>query len=208
MKHAILMADVIGSSKRKSQKLITQFQNLVALTNDDFKKNLHSPLTITLGDEFQGIAITVTSAIKIIIYIEEKIIELGYDFKLRYILNYGDIETPINKKIAYNMLGKGLTEAREKITLLKNTENRFCIDIKSKLFNDRLNNAFIVYQTFVDDWKIIDFKMIILFIQNQHYKEVANAIGINESSAWRREKSLKIKQYFATKNLIFSLTKK
>lgn len=35
-----------------------------------------------------------------------------YHFKLHYVGHYGEIQTPINREIAYEMMGPGLTQAR------------------------------------------------------------------------------------------------
>ena len=61
-------------------------------------------MTITLGDEFQGVIDSTENAIKVIFEIEEEIINNNQDLKLRYVINKGKIDTPINKNIAYEML--------------------------------------------------------------------------------------------------------
>ena len=71
MKHFILMADVIGSSNMPSQALITEFKKLVKACNSVFAASLESPLTITLGDEFQCVVKDLNSAVKILFYLEE-----------------------------------------------------------------------------------------------------------------------------------------
>lgn len=205
MKHFILMADIKDSRKKNSITLIKKFKTLISELNIKNKKHLLSPLTITLGDEFQGVTDSLSHGIKLIIDIEELLIKAGYNFKLRYVLNYGSIDTHINNKIAYEMLGPGLTEAREKLNELKKSDARFLIKtgIKKK---DMLNNAFIIYQNFIDDWKEKDYKIVNAFIEHKDYKEVSEIINFNISSAWRREKSLKIKEYFAIKDLVLSLS--
>lgn len=65
------------------------------------------------------------AGIKIILFIEEYILQNNIGFKLRYVLLSGKIETPVNHKIAYGMIGEGLTKARETINYLKKAGTGF-----------------------------------------------------------------------------------
>ncbi len=204
--YPILMADMMNSRKRNSNQLISEFKHLIAAINKKWKKQILSPLTITLGDEFQGLIDTPENAIKIIFDLEEEIIKNTYDIKLRYVLNEGEIETAINNKIAYGMLGKGLTEARAKLHRLKNTKHRFQFSMNgATLKQDIINDLFIIYENYVDNWKHIEYHIVKEFIMNKSYQEVAEVLDINVSSAWRRLKSLNIEEYFISKNSILKL---
>jgi hypothetical protein len=119
MEFPILMADIINSRRKNSSLLMQQFKDIVSSVNKVKSENLISPLTITLGDEFQGLTNTIENGIKTIFDIEEIILDKQYDFKLRYVLLYGQIDTEINTSIAYEMLGEGLTNARRDINSLK-----------------------------------------------------------------------------------------
>jgi hypothetical protein len=165
---------------------------------------LISPLTITLGDEFQGLTNTMENGIKTIFDVEEIIIDKQYDFKLRYVLAYGKIDTAINNKIAYEMLGEGLTKARKDLNSLKNKDPRFLIRLskyeeKKEQF---LNKAFLIYQNFVDSWKEKDLEIVKEFLLHEDYKIVAQNVNINQSNAWRRKKSLNIQEYKNIKEII------
>jgi hypothetical protein len=66
-----------------------------------------------------------------------------------------------------------------------------------------LDDAFLVFQGFIDDWKINkDYPIIGMFLQHRGYKEVAEAANKDRSLMWKRERSLKLDQYFATKEII------
>ena len=121
----ILMGDIIASRKYKGLQLTQIFESLVSSCNSDLASGILSPYTITLGDEFQGVAKSLKSGIQSIFYFEETILRLGIDFKLRYVLHYGSIETQINREIAYGMRGPGLTKAREILELNRRNRPRF-----------------------------------------------------------------------------------
>ena len=204
MDFPILMADVINSGGKNPALLMTQLKDVVTTINKEKGANLISPLTITLGDEFQGLSNSMENGIKTIFDIEEKIVHKQYNLKLRYVLYFGQIETEINNKIAYEMLGEGLTNARKELNSLKNKEVRFKIRLTKNELNKEtyLNKAFSIYQNFVDSWKEKDLKIVKEFLLHEDYKTVAKNVNIDPSNAWRRKKSLNIHEYNHIKNII------
>ena len=203
----ILMADIIDSSNKNSAKLMYQFKDVVLFCNQKRIKNLISPLTITLGDEFQGLIDTIENGIETIFDIEEMILEKRYNLKLRYVLLFGEISTEINNEIAYEMLGEGLTTARKYLTLLKKKDSRFYISLnKERRREEYLNKAFSIYQNYVDSWKEKDIEIVKEFLTHEDYKEVAKNVNIDPSNAWRRKKSLNINEYKDIKKIILLIS--
>ena len=201
--HFILMADIIGSRKTDQKKLIADFKEIVRQTNLNAGAGLLSPVTITLGDEFQGVVASLAAALGIILDLEESIIASGKGFKLRYILMEGEIDTPINPRIAYEMLGSGLTAAREGLARLKKTKNRFHIALQDPERGNALDKAFVVLQRIIDGWKLKkDYYIVAKFLQHIDYKQVASELKKERSLMWKRKKSLEIEEYFALKEII------
>lgn len=201
------MGDVVDSRKKNQNLLMENFKSLINEIDTKYRENILSPLTITLGDEFQGIIKDLASAINIILAIEESIIANKFDFKLRYILNEGDIETPINNKIAYEMLGSGLTDARYKLTELKTEKERFIISIENKIQERILMNSFKIYESIIEKWNLErDYDIASNFIKYTDYKIVSEILKKNRSLLWKREKSLNIDAYNSVKDIIKTIT--
>lgn len=209
MKHFILMADIINSGKKEQKPLMEDFKNLIEEINKIYKTDISSPLTITLGDEFQGIIKNLAASIQIILTLEENRIHKKLNFKLRYVLNQGEIETPVNEKIAYEMLGSGLTEARLKLNDSKYKKFRFNISIDNFLQQSVLNDAFIIFEKITDKWSFKnDYDLASNFIQFKDYKIVSEKMNKTRSLIWKREKTLQIESYNATKNIMHTITSK
>jgi len=206
MKHHILMADIIKSSKHKSNLLMQEFRETSNKINHKFKKNFHSPITITLGDEFQCIVTSLRSGIEVIVAFEENILMQKEKFKLRYVFNYGDIDTPVNPNKAYEMLGKGLSDARELLDKLKKGNKRFFVNEDDKNLSKKINLSFFIYQSLIDDWKEKDYKIVTAFLKHRDYKLVAKEMEKDVSLMWKREKSLNIEEYLAVKELLLLLS--
>lgn len=207
----IIMADIVKSRKQPSKELLSNFKEITKSVNDKNKKKLISPLTITLGDEFQGISNSLENAIEVLISTEEQIIKNELQFKLRWVINYGSIDTPINRKTAHEMIGKGLTSTRDLLEASKGyNSTRFNLyihnqqDIKEI---KKINQLMILLESIMDDWKIKDFPLITAFIENPDYKLVANILNKDKSLMWRRFNNLKINQYLLLKKMIFTETK-
>lgn len=199
----ILMADVIDSRKAQQDILMAHFKKVIALTNRKSKHKIISPITITLGDEFQGVMKDLSSALDVMFEIEEQIIDTKPSFKLRYVLLEGKIETPINSDTAYEMLGSGLTDARSCLSNLKNSNDRFHVNLRNEKKSSALNDAFIGYQGIIDDWKVDkDYEIVKQFLQLKDYKLVADKLNKDRSLMWRRERTAKIKEYTSLKNVI------
>ncbi|MEN9336229.1 MAG: hypothetical protein RLZZ500_1216 [Bacteroidota bacterium] len=197
------MADIISSREKNQNQLMIDFKELAVEINNLYKDVILSPLTITLGDEFQCVLKDLSSAINIILTIEEVIIHRKLNFKLRYVLNQGEIETPLNKKIAYEMLGSGLTEARLKLNEAKNDKSRFKIVIDHKLKNSILIDAFKIFQTITEKWVVSkDYEVVSNFLKFKDYKIVSETMNKTRSQLWKREKTLNIESYFSIKNII------
>lgn len=201
------MADIINSSSYNGKVLQTEFKKSTEFINKKLKNKLLSPLTITLGDEFQGITKNLRSCLELIFEFEEYIIKNSYSFKLRYVVKFGSIETPINHEVAYGMMGDGLSSARKMLEIQKKSDIRFEFEVGNTKRNIALNNAFYVLQSIQSKWQIEDYKHVTLFLEYIDYKIIADKTGISRSQIWKKEKSLNISSYFAIKNVIFYLSR-
>lgn len=203
--YIILMGDIIKSSEQDQALLMNDFQEVIQSINVKYCDKLLSPLTITLGDEFQGIIKNSVSAITLIIDLEELILKSNKSLKIRYVCHEGAIETPINSAIAYGMLGSGLTYARKEIEQLKKEKKRFKISLKDNHLSQIYNHAFTIFDSILLHWKADDIPIVILFIEGLDYKAVANKLNKNRSLLWKREKNLRLEEYFSIKSILKTL---
>ena len=123
---------------------------------------------------------------------------------MKYVLYLDTIDTIQSKHSAYERLGFGLIDARDRLQLIKKTDSRFLIATSNEKNSLYLNNLFMIYEDYVDSWKKNDFEFVKAFLNHMNYKEVAELFNINISSGWRRERSLKMKQYYTIKEMILS----
>lgn len=201
----ILMGDVIGSRKYNAQQLRDEFMEVVSSCNEKLKHDIISPYTITLGDEFQGVASSLHGLVKAIFYMEETIIRKSFTFKIRYVAVHGAIDTSINQLVAYTMMGDGLTKAREILTDKGRGVPRFRFDLPTVYTMQQLNRLFIVLDGITGRWGKGDGLLILDMLSNPHNKEVGIKHDKNRTQIWKRRKHLLIKEYGALKETIVAL---
>lgn len=207
MKTFIFMADVLDSRKHAPAQLAQQLRLLVEQAQIQFSHAIRSPLTITLGDEFQGVINTLPDALHLMVWFEEKRIQQALPFKLRMLVHQGEIETTINSNIAYGMLGQGLTDAREHLQSMKKSNHRFWVSglIDKPEKEGVLNHTLSIYQNLVESWTPTEAQFAASFMKNDDYKWVALQSGKSPSTTWRRRKNLNMDSYFSSKYLLNTL---
>lgn len=204
MQHIILMADIVQSHLYDQSDLMQVFRQAVQHVNRQFEAHLLSPLTITLGDEFQGVVRDVSAAVAIIWNLETATFLQKKPFELRYVLHEGPIDTPINRHIAYEMLGLGLTEARAFLNEMKGNSQRFRVNLQQTQASALLNEAFVIYLAIKRGWNPEkDRELLQVFFQNPDYKAAAVGLGKSRSLMWKRAKSLQIDAYHAVKSITY-----
>jgi len=195
MDMVVVMADIIGSSKKKATALMKCFRETVEKVNRINKDSILSPLTITLGDEFQGIAKTPEAAMQVVFSVEKLARQSKVPFKLRVVVHEGRIDTKINRQKAYEMLGPGLSEARERLTSMKTSRGRFQISLKDEALSTKLSLGMSVYQGIVDQWTPAQLKVVNAFEVKSDYRDVAKLVKRDPTVIWKRKRSLMIEEY-------------
>ena len=170
----ILMGDVEGSSSLDSGFVQNSLAAMVKLVNQKKKTSILSPLTITLGDEFQGISSGTTSGINLLLQLEHYRFRHQIPNRHHYVLLESEIDTEINTKTAYGMLGSGLTEARELLSPKKRDRNHFEIHLKDKYLSRHLDRLLSVLDGISASWKVADFSLILDMLNESNNQTVAD----------------------------------
>ena len=113
--HAAVMGDLVSSGSAESAaRLHAAFNAAVDEVNAARRGQLVSPLTITLGDEFQGLCACLSDGLAIVRALRLRL--LDQDVECRFALGVVRIETPVNAERAWNMMGEGLSATRGRLS--------------------------------------------------------------------------------------------
>lgn len=193
---AIVMGDIVGSSKAESTKeLHRKFNRGVVKLNKKFSNAIVSPLTITLGDEFQGLADSLTSAFSIIH--EARLYFLNQKIRTRFVLGRGAIETPVNTERAWNMMGPGLSEARRRLNDKKEpSAYRFSFPEKPVL-QDNLNTFGYTLTEVEGGWTETqrEYVSYVLANSDRTYAEIARKLKVSERNVYKVLRAAKTDLY-------------
>jgi hypothetical protein len=111
---AVLMGDIVGSERSPAIRAVYRaFNKAVDSANKKHAAQIASPLTITLGDEFQGLLRSLAHAWDIAVTLRIQL--LVAHVPCRFVIGAAELETPLNTKQAWNMMGGGLSAARDKL---------------------------------------------------------------------------------------------
>ncbi|MDT3721428.1 SatD family protein [Pseudomonas oryzihabitans] len=111
---AVLMGDLVHSEGAADVATLHRaFNESVAQHNRHYAADLASPLTITLGDEFQGLLTSLDAAARLLRAMRLDLLQRAID--CRFVLGLVEIETAVNREQAWNMMGPGLSRARHKL---------------------------------------------------------------------------------------------
>ena len=112
--YAVVMGDLVHSERTLSIELLHErFNDAINQQNLLRKDSLASPLTITLGDEFQGLAKSLQSGLQIARALRFQL--LADSIECRFAIGLAELRTPINADRAWNMMGPGLARTRSKL---------------------------------------------------------------------------------------------
>lgn len=205
MNQYILISQVKKYPKNNIDDFNSNIANIVSIINKFHKKNLISPLEVVYSGEFQCISTEFNKSINIIFDIEECIVENNLDMKLKHVIYCHKTNNHRNRYTAFEKLGISMIDARNRLNAIKKTDSRFLIEASDEELSLSLNNLFMIYEDYLDSWEFKDYEYIKSFLNHMNYKEVAEHFNINISNGWRKEKKLKMKQYYTIKEIILSV---
>lgn len=112
--YAAVMGDLVRSESAPAPELLHyHFNRQVEAANEENRQYLASPLTITLGDEFQGLVTTLTHAAALAHALRLNLLHDG--IQCRFAIGLVEIRTPVNPDKAWNMMGPGLSRTRDRL---------------------------------------------------------------------------------------------
>jgi hypothetical protein len=201
----VVMGDIVRSRTHDSEPLMRAFVSLIASCDRDLAPGILSPYSVTLGDEFQGIARSLLWSVRTVLYLEEARLRGEVPFALRYVVHYGDVATPLNRETAYGMLGTGLTEAREQLTDKRRGRSRFCFDLADQQLASQLGRLNDVMSSLTRGWKPEDAGLIFDMLGSDNNADVAAKHGKNRSQVWKRRRNLYVDEYEALRTTVLEL---
>lgn len=129
--YCAVIGDIINSKKIEKREEVQKKLKLALLKiNDEYKKQLASYFTVTLGDEFQGLLNNPKSVFLIISIIKKEL----HPIEIRFGIGFGSIYTEIDKEVSMGADGPAYHNARHAIENIK---------INNKKYENEKKNIFV-----------------------------------------------------------------
>lgn len=218
-----LIADIIASKKLKERAQTQQIlSDILGTLNKSFEDSLESHLTITLGDEFQGIVKDVGTAFLLIDIITLELQlrthqQLGEEISLRWGIGIGELTTPIkNKEVSIGADGPAYWFAREAIESVHEDNDYGLLNekIRTEQPDDLFYNSIIRLQNVIrNQWTSTQKETVFYVLKASAYEDVSNQqvtdaleAGLDKSfsaqTISKRIISTQIKQYIQSRKLL------
>jgi hypothetical protein len=180
MKKLVLIGDIVASKRIKNRKEIQKkLQNLFKSFNNN--KEIISPFTITLGDEFQAVF---SKADNIFKYLWEVLFAI-YPVQVRFSFGIGDITTSINTVQAIGMDGPAFYNAREGLTELKQKAFLFNLVHNDEKKIMLIKQVLFLLSHLTSGWKESRFKILSLLYDDMPVFEVAKKMKISDKAVYK-----------------------
>jgi hypothetical protein len=198
MKYLALIGDIVESKKIQQRKIFqNEFQDLISELNLEHKDKIVSPLTITLGDEFQGLL----KDSKNLFLLVHKIQSSFKNITFRFALSVGNISTKINRDSAIGMDGTGFHYARDAMEKNKIEKRNFAYDGEQPEAII-IDNMLKWIDLSTAKWKKEKWKTLLLKQQGKSQKEIEHQIRISQSAISQNLKNQTTLLVMETENII------
>lgn len=176
---AVLMGDLVDSERHDDpQRLHADFNAAIDSQNALLAAAIASPLTVTLGDEFQGLLQSLVAAARAAREIRFDLMRRAVD--CRFVIGLVDLKTALNRERAWNMMGPGFAAARERLGE-KRSGNHYRFSVPQDALLETLLEAIGASLTAIErNWSKAQRDVVIALLEGASIAEVARArdVGI------------------------------
>ena len=199
MSHIVLIGDIIAS-KEITDRLNFQkkFTEVLVKPNKAYYNSMISPLTLTIGDEFQTVLWEATNLFNIINLIERDIPEIS----LRYGIGLGNIDTEINSQSAIGMDGPAFHFARTAVEAARKERKRFHFYCEDQLLQERINVMLGWIDITLKKWTQQRKEIFYQYLENKTQREIAKNLGITQPAVSQNISDKAFKYLAVTQDMI------
>ncbi|SRR6056297_892523 len=207
-RHIVLIGDLVGSKElgnKDREKFQARLSDKISQINQE-SDSIISPLTITLGDEFQAVYKDMSA----LIADSWSILTALHPVGVRFSVGIGEIFTPINSEQALGMDGPAFHSARDGMDQVKESGGTYCVKLgSSKDQSDAtqslvslVNYSLMFLSNEMGNWKETRLQVLTMLNDGLSIKEIAEAIGISESAVYKNREEGNLNLFLEIKDSI------
>ncbi|MCC5905709.1 MAG: hypothetical protein JJU13_05870 [Balneolaceae bacterium] len=186
----VLIGDIIGSKSIDVADREKVQQKLTDTLGEINRQSpvIESPLTVTLGDEFQG----VYSDASTLLSDTWKVLAALHPVRVRFSVGIGEILTSINREQAIGMDGPAFHNARRGIENLKDTGYLYSViktegdkDKTTQPVTDLVNHSLKMFSNEIKRWNKVRFQILLSILRGDSVKVIAGKLNISEAAVYK-----------------------
>jgi len=181
MEKITLIGDIVSSRRIKKRQQIQNNLNKVFKKINERGEYISSPLTITLGDEFQAVY---NKADFIFKHIWQIILSI-YPEKVRFSIGLGEITTALNPVQAIGMDGPAFYNARKGLDEIKQTYFQFNITGNERTNLELIKQSLFLLSHISYNWKETRLIILSMMYDNFSVNEIAKKIKITDKAVYK-----------------------
>jgi len=181
--YIVVIGDIIESKDLKPA-LRKQTQNQLEEVFHQLNrqsKQLLSPYTITLGDEFQAVYRSADQLFHDIWAFTAQI----HPVRVRVAISVGDITTEINREQSLGMDGPAFHAARDRIDEMKADDILLSLTTEDKSFDRLVNSSFQILAGNLQTWNKNRFTILKKRYENIEVKKIARDLDLSEVAVYK-----------------------
>jgi len=181
--YIVVIGDIIESKDLKPA-LRKQTQNQLEEVFNQLNrqsKQLLSPYTITLGDEFQAVYRSADQLFHDIWAFTAQI----HPVRVRVAISVGDITTEINREQSLGMDGPAFHAARDRIDEMKADDILLSLTTEDKSFDRLVNSSFQILAGNLQTWNKNRFTILKKRYENIEVKKIARDLDLSEVAVYK-----------------------
>lgn len=175
-KKIIIIGDVIKSSKKFNSVKWKNFHLSIEIINERFQSDLIIPFAIYSGDSFGAVCSNISSAVEIILAMQE----VQKYYSSRHVLIEDEISYGIEKRNFLTLVGPALWKSEEKLNILKKEKKLFLSEFDNELLSVTLNTIMNLILSVKADWNEQEWLIYRNFDQGLRQKDMAMQLGITQ----------------------------
>jgi len=181
MEKITLIGDIVSSRRIKKRQQIQNNLNKVFKKINERGEYISSPLTITLGDEFQAVYNKPDFIFK---HIWQIILSI-YPEKVRFSIGLGEITTALNPVQAIGMDGPAFYNARKGLDEIKQTYFQFNVTGNERTNLELIKQSLFLLSHISYNWKETRLIILSMMYDNFSVNEIAKKIKITDKAVYK-----------------------
>ena len=173
----VIISDMVQSrALTDRQKAQNAFKAALANVQKQYRHDVISPFTLTIGDEFQAVLGNASHFFAMINQLEEDLPEIRF----RYGLGVGTMSTALNRKAAIGMDGPAFHFARQALEYARQQKRCFVFNCVQPEHTKRVDLLFHWIDVTTGRWSNDKRRILHLVQFGLNQKEIAGEIGISQ----------------------------